>query len=54
MSTQAQKCPNLDNGGKVNVQVSIQSVKVKYYGMKFNVHLEHWGRHHGVQDFNGE
>jgi hypothetical protein len=24
MSTQAYKCPNLENGGKVNVQVSIQ------------------------------
>jgi hypothetical protein len=52
MSTQEVKCPNLDNGGKVNVKVSILSVKVKY-GTKFNVHLEHWGRHHGVQDFDG-
>ena len=36
MSTQAWKCPNMENGGKVNVQVSIKTVTVKY-GAKFNV-----------------
>jgi len=51
MSTQAQKCTNLENGGKVNVQVSIQTRSE--CGTKFNVHLEHWGRHHGVHDFDG-
>ena len=38
MSTQALKCPGLGNGGKVNVQLRIQTAKIEY-GTKFDVFL---------------
>ena len=44
MSTQALKCPNVGNGGKVNVQLSIETVKVKY-GAEFNVYLSNKKSH---------
>ena len=34
----ALKCPGLGNGGKVNVQLRIQTAKVEY-GAKFDVYL---------------